>query len=165
MPLGLLALIVFEHVVDRVGYRYFAKNRLLGRELQRPCALGNGLVFRWPEPCLDTELDGEYPENESHECPFEAEPRLVSSHRFLGWLFRVRVFTLNPGLGPPGPNFNLRRTLFRGRIVDVAHDAVMIEMAGQEKKIEAFIEMMRPFGIIELVRTGRIAMVRGRNSM
>ena len=37
----------------------------------------------------------------------------------------------------------------------------MVEIAGQEKKIEAFIDLMRPFGIIELVRTGRIAMVRG----
>jgi acetolactate synthase I/III small subunit len=52
--------------------------------------------------------------------------------------------------------------IFRGRIVDVAPDMVMIEMSGQEGKIEAFIEMMRPFRIIELVRTGRIAMVRGR---
>ena len=54
--------------------------------------------------------------------------------------------------------------IFRGRIVDVAPEMVMIEMSGQERKIEAFIEMMRPFGIIELVRTGRIAMVRGKNS-
>jgi acetolactate synthase-1/3 small subunit len=52
--------------------------------------------------------------------------------------------------------------IFRGRIVDVAPEMVMIEMSGQERKIEAFIEMIRPFGIIELVRTGRIAMVRGR---
>ena len=51
--------------------------------------------------------------------------------------------------------------IFRGRIVDVAREAVIIEISGQERKIEAFIEMMRPFGIIELVRTGRIAMVRG----
>ena len=51
--------------------------------------------------------------------------------------------------------------IFRGRIVDVAPEMVMIEISGQEKKIEAFIELMRPFGIIELVRTGRIAMVRG----
>jgi acetolactate synthase I/III small subunit len=53
--------------------------------------------------------------------------------------------------------------VFRGRIVDVAPDMVMIEISGQERKIEAFIEMMRPFGIIELVRTGRIAMMRGRS--
>ena len=53
--------------------------------------------------------------------------------------------------------------IFRGRIVDVAPDMLMIEISGQERKIEAFIEMMRPFGIIELVRTGRIAMLRGRS--
>jgi acetolactate synthase-1/3 small subunit len=51
--------------------------------------------------------------------------------------------------------------VFRGRIVDVGLDEVMIEISGQERKIEAFIELMRPFGIVELVRTGRIAMVRG----
>ncbi len=51
--------------------------------------------------------------------------------------------------------------IFRGRIVDVAADCVMIEISGRESKIEAFIERMRPYGIIELVRTGRIAMVRG----
>jgi acetolactate synthase-1/3 small subunit len=52
--------------------------------------------------------------------------------------------------------------IFRGRIVDVAPEMVIIEISGQEGKIEAFIEMMRPFGIVELARTGRIAMVRGR---
>lgn len=51
--------------------------------------------------------------------------------------------------------------IFRGRIVDVAKDQVIVEISGQEKKLEAFIELMRPFGIIELARTGRIAMVRG----
>jgi len=54
--------------------------------------------------------------------------------------------------------------IFRARIVDVAADMVMIEISGKEQKIEAFIELMRPFGIIELVRSGRIAMVRGTNS-
>lgn len=51
-------------------------------------------------------------------------------------------------------------TIFRGRIVDVGPAEVMIEISGQERKIEAFIDCMRPFGITELVRTGRIAMVR-----
>jgi acetolactate synthase I/III small subunit len=37
---------------------------------------------------------------------------------------------------------------------------VIVEISGQEKKVEAFIDLMRPFGIVELVRTGRIAMVR-----
>ena len=51
--------------------------------------------------------------------------------------------------------------IFRGRVVDVAPDQVIVEISGQEKKIQSFIELMRPFGIVELVRTGRIAMVRG----
>jgi acetolactate synthase I/III small subunit len=67
---------------------------------------------------------------------------------------------------PAGARGQIRELtdIFRGRIVDVAPEMVMIEMSGQEQKIEAFIEMMRPFGIVELVRTGRIAMVRGRSS-
>ncbi|HVX62473.1 MAG TPA: acetolactate synthase small subunit [Pirellulales bacterium] len=51
--------------------------------------------------------------------------------------------------------------IFRGRVVDVGPDDVMIEISGPERKIEAFIDLMRPLGIKELVRTGRIAMVRG----
>jgi acetolactate synthase-1/3 small subunit len=50
---------------------------------------------------------------------------------------------------------------FRGRTVDLQHDNLMIEISGNEGKIEAFIELMRPYGIIELARTGRIALVRG----
>ena len=49
------------------------------------------------------------------------------------------------------------------RVVDVSPEQVIVEISGQEKKVEAFIDLMRPFGIVELVRTGRIAMVRGVN--
>jgi len=51
--------------------------------------------------------------------------------------------------------------MFRGRVVDVSPGDLMIEISGQERKIEAFIELMRPYGIRELARTGRIALVRG----
>lgn len=50
--------------------------------------------------------------------------------------------------------------IFRGAIVDVGADHVMIELSGKETKIEAFIDIMRPFGILEMARTGRIAMLR-----
>jgi acetolactate synthase-1/3 small subunit len=62
--------------------------------------------------------------------------------------------------GPQRSEVRELTEIFRGRIVDVGHDEVMIEISGQERKIVAFIERIRPFGIIELVRTGRIAMVR-----
>ncbi|MEI6324835.1 MAG: acetolactate synthase small subunit [Gemmataceae bacterium] len=50
---------------------------------------------------------------------------------------------------------------FRGRLVDISPESLVIELDGQEGKIEAFIELMRNYGIIELARTGRIALVRG----
>ena len=50
--------------------------------------------------------------------------------------------------------------IFRGKIVDVGPEEVMVEISGRENKVQAFIERMRPYGITELVRTGRIAMVR-----
>ncbi len=55
--------------------------------------------------------------------------------------------------------------IFRGRIVDVSPELLMIEIAGQERKIEAFIEQVRPYGIREVARTGRIALVRGDRPM
>ncbi|QDT97403.1 acetolactate synthase small subunit [Gimesia aquarii] len=50
--------------------------------------------------------------------------------------------------------------IFRAKIVDVSSENVMIEISGQESKINAFIDVMRPFGILEIVRTGRIALLR-----
>jgi acetolactate synthase-1/3 small subunit len=54
--------------------------------------------------------------------------------------------------------------LFRGRIVDVSKSSVMIELAGPEAKLEAFIDLVRSYGIRELARTGVIAMQRGRTA-
>ncbi len=51
--------------------------------------------------------------------------------------------------------------LFRAKCVDVSPDRLMIELSGPEEKIEAFIELIKPYGIVELARTGAIAMARG----
>ena len=51
--------------------------------------------------------------------------------------------------------------VFRARIVDVAPRSVVIEMTGTEDKIDGLLEVLRPYGVLELVRTGRVAMVRG----
>lgn len=52
-------------------------------------------------------------------------------------------------------------SIFRASIVDVAQDTVMVEITGTEDKIEGLIELLRPLGIIEMVRSGKIAMLRG----
>jgi acetolactate synthase-1/3 small subunit len=54
--------------------------------------------------------------------------------------------------------------LFRGRIVDVGKNSAIIEMAGTEDKLEAFVDLIRPYGIRELARTGIIAMQRDKSS-
>jgi len=54
--------------------------------------------------------------------------------------------------------------LFRGRVVDVARKSLTVELAGPEAKLEAFIDLLRPYGIRELARTGVIAMQRGKQS-
>jgi len=51
--------------------------------------------------------------------------------------------------------------VFRARVVDVAPESLVIETTGTEDKIDGFIEMLRPFGVIEIARTGRVAMARG----
>ena len=50
--------------------------------------------------------------------------------------------------------------IFRGRIVDSSTKTYTIEVTGEEKKIEAFVELLRPMGIKEFVRTGKIAIAR-----
>src|SRR5689334_10686826 len=51
--------------------------------------------------------------------------------------------------------------IFRARIVDVAPDSLIVEITGTEDKIEGMIELLRPIGIVEMVRTGQVSMTRG----
>ncbi|HEY7173182.1 MAG TPA: acetolactate synthase small subunit [Vicinamibacterales bacterium] len=51
--------------------------------------------------------------------------------------------------------------VYRARIVDVSPDSLVIETTGTEDKIDSLVEVLRPYGLIEMVRTGRIEMARG----
>ena len=51
--------------------------------------------------------------------------------------------------------------VYRSRIVDVANDSLIVEITGDEAKINSFVDVLRPFGILEMVRTGVVAMARG----
>ncbi len=55
-------------------------------------------------------------------------------------------------------------SLFRAKVVDVSDDRIMIELAGAEDKIEAFVRLIQPYGIVEMARTGVIAMSRGNTN-
>jgi len=51
--------------------------------------------------------------------------------------------------------------VFRGKVVDIGPKHLTLEVSGPEEKVDAFIELLRPYGIKEVVRTGRIALSRG----
>ena len=51
--------------------------------------------------------------------------------------------------------------IFRARIIDVAPESVIVESTGTEDKIESLLELLKPHGILEMVRTGQVAMTRG----
>lgn len=54
--------------------------------------------------------------------------------------------------------------VFRARVVDVSPTSLMIETTGTEDKVDSLIEVLRPYGILEMARTGRVAMARGTGS-
>lgn len=54
--------------------------------------------------------------------------------------------------------------IFRGKVVDVSKRSITLEITGTDDKIEAFERMIRPFGLVEMVRTGEIAVSRGRSA-
>jgi acetolactate synthase-1/3 small subunit len=55
-------------------------------------------------------------------------------------------------------------SVFRARVVDVAPDSLTIEITGAEDKIDGLLEVLRPYGVLEMVRTGIVAMRRGSKS-
>ncbi len=53
--------------------------------------------------------------------------------------------------------------VFKGKVVDISHDTLTLEVTGVYDKIEALINLLKPYGIIEIARTGRVSMARGFN--
>jgi len=55
--------------------------------------------------------------------------------------------------------------VYRARVLDVTNESLIVEITGTEDKLDSLIEVLRPYGIIELVRTGRVAMRRGATAV
>ena len=51
--------------------------------------------------------------------------------------------------------------VFRARVVDVAADSLVIETTGTEEKVDGLLDVLRPYGVMEMARTGRVAITRG----
>jgi acetolactate synthase-1/3 small subunit len=63
--------------------------------------------------------------------------------------------------GEARPHVMQLADVYRARVVDVGPESLVIETTGTEDKIDSLLEVLRPYGVIEMVRTGRVAMARG----
>ncbi len=74
----------------------------------------------------------------------------------------VKVNTLDARVRSDVINYT---EIFKGHVVDVAHESLIIEITGDSDKINAFMDLMKPFGVKELARTGITALSRGMRSV
>jgi len=81
--------------------------------------------------------------------------------------FVERDLALIKASTPPGKRGEVIElvNMFRGKVVDVGPNTLMVELSGEEEKIDAFVELIRPYGIREVARTGVIAMPRGSSTV
>jgi acetolactate synthase-1/3 small subunit len=74
----------------------------------------------------------------------------------------LALFKISSDSGTRGEVMQISE-IFRGKIIDVSKRSMIVEITGTDEKVEAFERMVRPFGLIEMVRTGEIAIARGRS--
>src|SRR5579864_1251231 len=88
---------------------------------------------------------------------------IVSLHDFQGTSYVESDLMLLTVTAPPEKRGEIVHmvNVFEGKVTDVSPITMMIELSGNEEKLERFVELMRPYGIEELARTGVIAMARG----
>jgi len=72
----------------------------------------------------------------------------------------MALINVAAGTGPARQEVLSLVNVFRAKVVDISHDGLIIEASGTQEKVEAFINLLRPFGIREIVRTGKVAMGR-----
>ena len=75
---------------------------------------------------------------------------------------QLALFKLNAATSAERNEIIQIANIFRGSVIDVSHETLTVSVIGDEKKIDAVRDMLEPFGIIEMARTGMIAMERGK---
>jgi acetolactate synthase-1/3 small subunit len=88
--------------------------------------------------------------------------RLNPEHSVTRELALVKVNAINTKARSDIINY---ADIFRARVVDVSSDSLMMELTGTSDKIDAFINLIKPFGVKEVARTGKTALSRGAKSV
>jgi len=78
---------------------------------------------------------------------------------------REMVLVRMKASGAKRPEIMQIADIFRGKVVDVTHDTLSLEVSGAQGKIEAFLQLLEPLGIQELIRTGTVAIPRAKKSV
>jgi len=88
---------------------------------------------------------------------------VVKVQDFLGVDYVERDLMMVKVNTPPGKRSEILEVIniFRGKIVDVSKKDLIVEVSGPEKKLEALLDLLQPYGIVEVARTGVLAMARG----
>ncbi|MCS7311883.1 MAG: acetolactate synthase small subunit [Acidobacteria bacterium] len=153
--------IVIAQLEDRPG----ALNRIVSRCRQRSFDIESLVVGRSETPGLlrmtlvvDGEVDAEQVVHQLGKLVDVLDIRDVSNEDTL-----VREMALIKVRWDADRRTHITEVVraFRARIVDVAPTSVIVEVTGDEDKVDALVRLLQDYGIIEMVRTGRVAMVRG----
>ncbi len=143
---------VLSHVAGLFSSRGFNIDSLTVGETENPGASRMTIVARGDENVL-----------EQIRKQLGKLVNVVKVHDFSRVDYVERDLCLLKVHAPAGkkPEVIMLGEAFQGKVVDITRGEIMFEVTGPEAKINAFIDTLRPYGIKEVVRTGRIAMARG----
>ncbi len=124
-------------------------------------AVGKTLEPAWSRCTIVTEGDDRVIEQILKQCSRLARVREARAVTSLPHIEReMALIDVNAGTGDLRQEIKGLVDIFRAKVVDISHDKMILEASGNKDKVDTFIEMLRPFGVNEIARTGCVAINR-----
>lgn len=124
-------------------------------------AVGKTLEPEWSRCTIVTEGDDRVIEQILKQCSRLARVREAKAVTSLPHIEReMALIDVNAKTGAERQEIKDLVDIFRGKVVDISHDKMIVEASGNKEKVDTFIEMLRPFGVNEVARTGCVAINR-----
>lgn len=124
-------------------------------------AVGKTLEPDWSRCTIVTEGDDQVIEQILKQCSRLARVREARAVTTLPHIEReMALIDVNAKNGAERQEIKDLVDIFRGKVVDISHEKMILEASGNKEKVDTFIEMLRPFGVNEVTRTGSVAINR-----
>lgn len=124
-------------------------------------AVGKTLEPDWSRCTIVTEGDDQVIEQILKQCSRLARVREARAVTTLPHIEReMALIDVNAKKGAERQEIKDLVDIFRGKVVDISHEKMILEASGNKEKVDTFIEMLRPFGVNEVTRTGSVAINR-----